>query len=134
MTTAIYDGFCLICNQTRRTVMALDWFNRVEWLDLHNQEVVEERYPWLTYEQAMGAIHVVDSEDEIYAAYFAVRRMMRDLPLGLPIWAVLHIPGMDWIGQRVYMWIARNRYKINKFFGVELDECVDGYCKLPYSS
>jgi len=132
MTTAIYDGYCVICNQTRRTVTALDWFNRVEWVDLHNREVVEQRYPWLDYEQAMGAIHMVDSEDEIYAAYFGVRRMMRDLPLGLPIWVILHIPGMDWIGQRVYAWIARNRYKINKLFGVDLNECENGFCKLPY--
>ena len=36
MVTAIYDGYCVICNQTRRTVMALDWFHRVEFLNIHN--------------------------------------------------------------------------------------------------
>lgn len=130
-TTTVYDGHCVICNSTRRAVTALDWLNRVEFLDLHNRPEVERRYPWLDYEKAMGEIHVVDGENAVYAGYFGVRRLARDLPLGLPVWAVLHLPGMDWVGQRVYAWVARNRYSINRAFGVELDECEDGVCKIP---
>ncbi len=112
-------------------VQALDWLNRVEFLDLHNHEEVARRYPWLDHEKAMGEIHVVDAEDEVYAGYYGVRRMARDLPLGLPVWLFLQLPGMDRIGKRAYGWVARNRYEINRFFGVELDECEDGVCKIP---
>ena len=130
-TTTVYDGNCVLCNSTRRLVQALDWLNRVEFLDLHDRETVEERYPWLDYEQAMGAIHVVDAEDEVYAGYYGVRRMTRDLPLGLPVWLFLQLPGMDRIGKRAYGWVARHRYEINRFFGVELDDCEDGVCTVP---
>lgn len=128
MTVTVYDGQCVICNSTRRMVTALDWLRRIKWLDLHQRDTVEARYPWLDYERAMGEIHVIDSQEDIYAGYFGVRRMLRDLPLGLPVWALLHLPGMDWVGQRVYRWVARNRYEINRAFGVE---CDDGMCKIP---
>ncbi|MEL6270381.1 MAG: DUF393 domain-containing protein [Chloroflexota bacterium] len=131
MTTTVFDGNCVLCKSTKAFVTALDWFNRVEWLDLHNRDEVDSRYPWLDYERAMGEIHVIDSEEEVYAGYYGVRRMFRDLPLGLPIWAVLAIPGMDRIGKRAYGYIARHRYEINRFFGVELDPCEDGVCKIP---
>lgn len=129
MTTAIYDGMCVICNQTRRTVKALDWFNRVEFLDLHKWSQVEARYPTLRFEDAMGQIHVVDEDGTLIGGFFGVRRMLRDLPLGYPLWLILHLPGMDWLGQKAYRFIARNRYRINKFFGVDI--CDNGVCKIP---
>jgi predicted DCC family thiol-disulfide oxidoreductase YuxK len=131
MTTAIFDGNCVICNQTRRLVYVLDWFHRIEFLDLHEHDTVRERFPWLDHEKAMGEVHVVTQDERIFAGYFATRRMMRELPLGIPFWALLQLPGMDWVGQRVYRWIARNRYAVNRFFGVELASCEDGACKLP---
>lgn len=128
MTTAVYDGMCVICNQTRRIVTALDWFKRVEFLDLHNWNEVSTRYPSLDYETAMGQLHVVTPEGQLIGGFEGVRRMLRDLPLGYPVWLLLHLPGMTWAGNHVYRFIARNRYRINKFFGVEV--CENGVCKV----
>lgn len=134
MTTAIYDGQCVICNQTRRVIGALDWLNRVEFLDLHDHDEVSQRYPWLDQAQLMGEIHVVAPDGHTYPGFYGTRRMLRDVPLGFPVWAVLYLPGMTWVGKRVYRWIARNRYAINRLVGVELDECEDGVCKIPPKS
>lgn len=129
MITALYDGYCIICQNTRRIIMALDWFNQVEFLDLHAQDAVENRYPHLDHEDLMGQIHVM-ADDTVYAGYYGTRRLLKAVPLGFPLWVILHLPGMTRIGKRVYGYIARNRYQINRFFGVELDECVDGTCKV----
>ncbi len=131
MVTAIYDGYCVICNSTKNTVNALDWLKRVEFLDLHDSTQVTERYPALDFEDLMGQIHVVSEDGQIYPGYYGTRRMLKELPMGFPIWVVLHLPGMDWIGNKVYRFIARNRYKINEFFGRELPDCIDGVCKIP---
>jgi len=132
MVTAIYDGYCVICNQTRRMVQALDWLNRVEFLDLHDSEQVQARYPLLDYDTLMGQIHVVEGDGvTLHKGYFGTRRMLRELPLGFPLWLLTFIPGVNFIGKRVYRWVAYNRYKINKAFGVELPDCVDGVCKIP---
>ncbi|MBL8161609.1 MAG: DUF393 domain-containing protein [Anaerolineae bacterium] len=128
MTTAIFDGMCVLCRQTRRMVMALDWFRRVEFLDVHQWNVVESRYPNLDFETAMGQIHVVTPNGQMLGGFAGMRRLLRDLPLTFPLWLLLHLPGMDYLGNRVYRLVARHRYRINQLFGVEI--CDTGTCKV----
>lgn len=136
MITAVYDGNCVICNTTRRIVTALDWLNRVEFLDLHHRDEVERRFSFLDYAASMGEIHVVDSDDRVFPGFLGTRRMLRELPLGLPLWALLHVPGVShWLGPALYRFIARHRYRINRLLGVDLEQreqdCIDGVCKIP---
>lgn len=138
MLTAIYDGQCVICNTTRRLVRALDWFKRVEFLDLHQQDEVTRRYPFIDHAEAFGSIQVIDRSQRIYAGFHGVRRMLRTLPLGWPLYLLLRLPVIgNWLGPRVYRFIAANRYAINRLFGVRLEEqavqegaCEDT-CRLP---
>ena len=108
-------------------VMALDWLHRVEFLDLHDWETVQARYPSLDYEAAMGQIHVA-AYGKMLVGYWGMRQMLRELPLGFPLWLLLHVPGMNWLGTHVYDFIARHRYRINRFFGIPV--CEDGVCKV----
>jgi predicted DCC family thiol-disulfide oxidoreductase YuxK len=128
MTTAVYDGFCVICQQSRKIVQALDWGHRVEFLNLHDWDTVHARYPQLDYEAAMGQMHVITPDGQLIGGFEGVRRLLRDLPLGYPVWLLLHLPGMNWLGNRVYRLIARNRYRINKLLGAPV--CENGVCKI----
>jgi predicted DCC family thiol-disulfide oxidoreductase YuxK len=128
MTVALYDGMCVICNQTRRVVTALDWRQRVEWLDVHRWDEVAHRFPQVDYQTAMGQIHVVTPDERMYVGFFGTRQLLRELPLTYPVWLLLHLPGMTWLGQRVYRFIARHRYQINRLFGMPV--CDDGSCKI----
>jgi predicted DCC family thiol-disulfide oxidoreductase YuxK len=133
MVTALFDGRCVICQTTRRVINAIDWFKRVEFLDLHNHTEVEARYPQFDHAAMMGEIYVV-AHDELYTGFDGVRRMLRETPLGFIAWLIFSLPGMGWLGPRVYAWVAKNRYAVNRFFGVDLstdDDCVDGVCKIP---
>src|SRR5262245_12259989 len=87
-TVAIFDGRCVICNTTRRIIQLLDWFHRVEFLDLHDRTQVEQRYPWLNMDEAMGQIHVIADGGQVYPGFAGTRRMLRAVPLGLPLWAL----------------------------------------------
>jgi predicted DCC family thiol-disulfide oxidoreductase YuxK len=128
VTTAIYDGYCVLCQQTRKIVQALDWLKRVEFLDIHNWNDVSSRYPSLDFETAMGQMHVVEPDGNMYGGFEGVRRLLRELPLTFPIWLLLQIPGMKWVGDKVYGFIARNRYRINKALGASV--CENGACKV----
>ena len=132
MTTAIYDGNCVLCQQTRRLVTALDWRRRVEFVDIHDWNGVQVRYPQLDYAAAMGEIHVDTGSGALLSGFTGMRRLLRDLPLAYPLWLALHLPGMNWLGPKLYAAIARNRYRINRVFGVDL--CETGTCKLPGKS
>lgn len=127
--TAIFDGRCVICQATRRTVRALDWRRRVEFLDLHLRDQVVSRYPALDYDATMGQIHVIDGAGRVYAGFDGTRRMLRELPLTFPLWLLLRLPGMGRVGAAVYRWIAQRRYAVNRLFGIEL--CEDDVCRVP---
>lgn len=115
----------------------LDWAKRVEFLDLHQHSEIAQRFPQLDHAAMMGQIHVA-ADQRIYAGFEGTRRMLRDLPLGLPLWALLHMPIIGtWLGPKLYQFIARNRYTINRLLGVDLSknamECEE-VCKIPTAS
>lgn len=128
MVTAIYDGNCVICRQSKRIINALDWLRRVEFLDLHRWEVVNQRYPELDWNAAFGQMHTMTEDGQMIGGFKGARRLLRELPLGFPIWLVLRIPGIDWIGEQVYKFIAHHRYAINKLVGAPV--CENGACRL----
>lgn len=128
MTTAIYDGYCVLCQQSRRIVEALDWLNRVEFLDIHNWNEVSQRYPTLDFEAAMGQMHTIEPDGTMHGGFDGVRRLLRELPLTFPIWLLLQVPGMKWLGDKIYGFVARNRYNINRIVGARV--CENGACKV----
>lgn len=130
LLTALYDGKCVICQSTCETLRALDWLKRIEFVDLHKADDGRERFSNLNHERLMSEIHVLDAEGRIYAGFAGTRRMLREVPLGFPLWLLLQLPGTDALGRRVYRFIARRRYRINKLLGVELTDCADGSCQM----
>lgn len=127
--TAVFDGQCVICRSTERVVRALDWRRRVRFLDLHEHERVAATFPWLDQSDAMGQIHVVDERGRVFAGFLGTRRMLRELPLGYPLWLLLQLPGMTRVGERVYRFVARRRYTVNRWFGAPV-VCENDVCKI----
>jgi predicted DCC family thiol-disulfide oxidoreductase YuxK len=109
---------------------SLDWLKRIEFINLHDAAAWQDRYPKLAPERLMAEIHVIDKAGTVFAGFAGSRRMLREVPLGLPLWLALQLPGMERIGQRVYRFIARRRYRINAWLGNALADCVDGGCKM----
>ena len=131
MLTALYDGNCLICQSTCELMRALDWRNRIEFVNLHDADGSCERFVALSRERLMSEIHVLDAAGNMYVGFAGTRRMLKEAPLGLPLWLLLQLPGADAIGQRVYRFIARRRYRINRAFGNDRPGCAAGDCDLP---
>lgn len=126
MLTVVYDGECVICNGTRRVVSALDWLKRIHWVDLHDSSRVNSEYPGLDYAEAMGQLHAREASGNEYAGFLATRRMLKELPLTYPLWLLMHVPGMTWLGHRIYRFIAKRRYGVNRLFGKPV--CEDDIC------
>lgn len=124
----IYDGMCVLCRQSVRIIKALDWLQRVHYLDLHDWQYIHETYPKLDYDELMGALHIIYDEDNALAGFVGLRFLARSLPLTWLVLPFLHLPGMNWLGPKVYAWVARHRYRINQLFGA--DVCDGGTCKI----
>jgi len=128
-TVMLYDGFCALCMQSLRMIRPLDWRGAIEYLNLQEWDNVSQRFPQLEYEQLMGAVHVVRPDGAVLAGYKGVRELLRQLPLTMWLYPILLLPGVSWLGDKVYNWIAAHRYQFNRIFGGPT-ECVDGTCKV----
>ena len=128
--TALYDGNCIICRSTCETLRALDWRKRIEFVDLHKADAGSARFAEFTGERLLSEIHVLDAEGQLYAGFAGMRRLLKEMPLGFPLWLLLQLPGSDALGRRAYRFIARRRYRINRMLGVELPDCAEGDCKM----
>lgn len=129
MLTALYDGRCIICLSTRGTISALDWRHRVRFIDLQDGDAWQSRFPQLKDADLLGEIHVIDERGKVFAGIYGTRRMLRELPLGWPIWLLLQAPGADKLGAVLYRFIARRRYRINRLFGKAIPDCYDSNCE-----
>ena len=120
----LFDGDCAFCQRSVRILKSLDWFRR---LAMHNARE-ESNWPTaaepLSMPKMLEEMHLVTPDRRhTYAGFRAFRWMAWRLPLTWPLAPFLYLPGVPWLGDRVYRWIAKNRYS--------LVPCHDGVCQIP---
>ena len=111
----LHDDRCLFCIGTVRLLERLDWLGRLEPVGL---------YPWQRVQERMGGrvsgidplrareqLHIVLPNGRVRAGFAAFRSLAWRLPPLWPIAPLLHLPGAERIGQRLYALIARNRHR-----------------------
>lgn len=113
----LYDGMCVICLNSVRLWRRLDWRERLEFIDVQDWQLVERRFPHVEREAALGAIHVIAPDGALYTGYDGVRQMARCVPLLAWSAPLLSLAPIAWLGRRLYNWIARRRYAINRLLG-----------------
>ena len=120
----LYDGMCPLCQRGVRMLKALDWFGRLHFQnarDVANLPACDEP---LDPQRLLEEMHAVTPDRKrVYVGYACFRYMAWRLPLTWPIAPLLYIPGVPWVGNKVYLWVARNRFK--------LVPCKDGACQVP---
>jgi predicted DCC family thiol-disulfide oxidoreductase YuxK len=101
----------------------MDSHGSVDLLDLHDA-TVPSRFPQVNIEEAMRLMQAVDSRGRVYSGADAWARIGLTLPGWKLIAWLLLVPGIHFIAQHLYGWVARNRYRWNR------ELCQDGTCSL----
>lgn len=122
-TTILYDGKCALCRRTVRTLRPLDWLHRLNFADARDPSNIPPTNPPLDPERLMEEMHAVTPAGRVYHGFGAFRCIAWKLPLLWLIAPFLYIPGVPALGQRLYLWVARNRF--------HLVPCHDGQCQIP---
>ncbi len=128
-SVVLFDGLCVLCRGSVRAIRRLDWRGRLEYVDVQDWARVTGRFPAIDRAEALGEIHVVRPDGVILKGYGGMRHIAGRLPLLSLFAPLLYLPGIAWLGPRVYRFVARRRYQINRLFGNPI--CEDGSCKLP---
>ncbi|QJW97466.1 thiol-disulfide oxidoreductase DCC family protein [Frigoriglobus tundricola] len=120
----LFDGMCRLCQRAVRTLEPLDWFKRLHFQDCRDTAHWPPSAVPLTLKALLSEMHLVTPDRKRAPTGFrAFRWMAWRLPLLLPLAPLLYLPGVPWLGNKVYLWIARNRYN--------LVPCNDGGCRVP---
>jgi predicted DCC family thiol-disulfide oxidoreductase YuxK len=120
----LYDGLCPLCTRTTSILKRLDWLGRLRFHDCRDAAGIPANSAHLEPARMIQEMHVLTPDrTTAYSGFRAVRWIAGRVPLLWPLYPLLFIPGMPRIGQRLYLWLAKNRF--------HLLPCRDGVCTIP---
>jgi predicted DCC family thiol-disulfide oxidoreductase YuxK len=120
----LYDGDCPFCRKSVAILKRLDWLGRLQFQSARETDKLPPSREPLVLERMLDEMHVVTPDRRhALAGFRAFRWMAWRLPAVVVLAPVLYLPGVPWLGNRVYRWVAKNRYN--------LVPCDDGGCRVP---
>jgi predicted DCC family thiol-disulfide oxidoreductase YuxK len=127
----LFDGQCPLCIRSVTIIDFFDWRGKFLFCDVNDWEQISRDYPALDRQKSLEEMQVIiprKGRYEALAGFYAFRTIVRHLPLGLLIWPFLYIPGVPFVGTRVYRFIASRR---KRFAG---SRCSFHSCATPAGS
>lgn len=120
----LFDGECAFCRKSVGILKRLDWFGRLAYQSGRELDRLPPSAEPLDPTRLVEEMHVVTPDRQhAHAGFNAFRWMAWRLPLTTLIAPLLYLPGVLWLGNRAYRWVARNRF--------HLVPCHDGVCQVP---
>lgn len=107
--TVIYDGHCGLCMRSVSVLRRLDWLGRLDYMDANDLEPISERFPTLPTNDLLHEIHMVNATGRYWVGFYGFRRVAWLLPLFWLLAPLLYLPGVAWVGVRIYGYVAANR-------------------------
>jgi predicted DCC family thiol-disulfide oxidoreductase YuxK len=109
----LYDGMCPLCNRAVRILKRLDWFRRFHFQDCRDRANWPPSAVPLDLKALLKEMHLVTPDRKSAPAGFkAFRWMSWRMPLTALFAPLFYIPGVPWLGNKVYLWIAKHRYDL----------------------
>jgi len=120
----LYDGQCAFCQKSVGLLRRLDWLGRVRCQDARDVANLPACAEPLVPAKLLEEMHVVTPDRKrAHVGYRAIRWLAWRLPLLWPLAPLFYLPGVPWLGSKLYRWVARNRFK--------LVPCRHGVCTVP---
>ena len=95
---------------------SLDFLKRVKDINIHmlSEEDLRDIPPTLdNKDKLLQEVTAIAPSGKVFRGFFAFRYLFRYLPHTWLISGIFWLPGVSWVGVRIYRWLALNRYRIN---------------------
>ncbi len=118
----LYDGDCAFCRKSVSILQKLDWLRRFAYVNVRDttQPLLEQ--PPILGAPLFDQMHVLTPRGRLYGGYASLRWLAWRMPLLWPVAPFLYLPGVAQLGDALYRWIARHRFK--------LVPCQHGVCQI----
>lgn len=97
----LYDDSCRFCVAQIKILKNIDFCGQLNFDSLY-------KYPHLSQD----SLCLLSPNKKTYVGAHAFKYMARELILLWPLWAVMSIPYSMRLWEILYVWVAKNRYKI----------------------
>jgi predicted DCC family thiol-disulfide oxidoreductase YuxK len=120
----LYDGQCALCLKSVENLRRFDWLHTLAFQDARDVLSLPQREPPLDPDRLLMEMHLITPDNKhLYHGFAAFRWIAWRLPLTVAFAPLLYLPGVPPFGEKIYLWIARNRFR--------LVPCHHGMCHVP---
>ena len=121
----LWDSSCGFCRRWVTRIQRHDREQRIDYVAASERHRITGLPP--IADRALDeAMHFVTPDGEIYAGGAALGPILEYLPGGNLLRWVLVLPGVAWMAERTYRWIARHRHELG--CEVSLEEKKEPVC------
>ena len=120
----LYDGRCGFCLESVRRLRILDLFGWVDPLDFHTQPDLARLNLLLTPERCRSELILLEPNGRIAGGFQAFARMTLKLPMLMWLAPLVRLPGANWLGTKIYVWIASHRYLLHRNPACSANQCA----------
>lgn len=117
--TLIYDGDCNFCIRQIRWVQSRDVHGMIDTVPFQTADLDAYGVSRTAVEDAM---HLVSPSGEVSRGAEAAQKVLMLFPRLRPLALLLRVPGVMFLAERVYRWIAKRRHR----FGCDSVACSRG--------
>lgn len=112
----LFDGRCGLCTRSIFMLQNFDWLDHLAYVDFRDAKARTAIAPELTEAELDKSMHIImpyvlSPKSKVIKGFDAFRRMTWHLPALCITAPFLYIPGIPFIGRRIYAKIAANRKK-----------------------
>ena len=103
-----YDNTCQFCTSAKLDMEKIDKKKKLKWVGIDNFNY--KKYN-LKKGDLLKEMHLI-SNGKAYKGYYAWKQIAKRIPLLFPLYIISLIPGIDFIGDKVYRIISKHRYNL----------------------
>lgn len=109
----LFDGDCALCRKSVGFLRKLDWLGRLDYVNARDTSQPVLQQPGVAQAPLLEQMHLLAPDGkQLFGGFKAFRWLAWRLPVLWPVAPLLYLPGVPTLGQRVYLWIARNRFRL----------------------
>lgn len=120
-----YDAECPLCVRTKIIISHFDIFKAIDFKSVQEYAQKTEALKSYNYDTLLNDIHSVNNKGQVFSGVNTYKQVSKYIPFFYGIAILFHIPGVSFIANKIYAYIAKNR-------GTE--RCTEENCNINFNN